>query len=248
MGDLLFGDTYEGEGDRRWSLVAKAGSPWVGVYGKATQGVRYQYTGWLRRFVTECSATDRLGLDWGFGTFHYFDFAADPIAQADKFLQVCELAAVWTRGTFWPAVDSELGGQHVQLTKTLVENTLPKFVEKVSSETGRPMILYTGQLDRELGITNTLGCRLLWTADYEAKLARSRYESIGFRYGSTAENPGSLFAWQGVGVEGGGKIDGEWKLPTTTPIGPADISTVTIAGGGDAGLTFIQKEMFVMAA
>lgn len=179
-------------------------------------------------------------LDWGVGAIHYWRAEDDGIAQAEAFVRVYERAGVQRGAAFWPAIDIERADQPANLSKARLEDAA-RCAEKIAAELGCKVICYGGALIRDLGVTSRLGCELEWVADYGARLLRAEYESIGFSLDK-------LFGWQGVGVEGHGKVDGAWALAKTTPIGDADLSALTIAGGGEAGLAYVPEQMFAAVA
>jgi hypothetical protein len=74
-----------------------------------------------------------------------------------------------------------------------------------------------------------MGCKYVWPAAYTPALPASSYLDLGF---GLAE----LFAWQYNG-DGDGHLAG---YPHTTPLGPEDISAVTVAGGGADALEHLR--------
>lgn len=237
MSDALLIDLYPGDGKFHLEQLASSGMPWAGAIGKATQGLRFRYDNWFGWFWRVMHERSRYGEDWARGAYHYLEFGASGRSQADAFLSAIDKAGGWGRGDLWPVVDVERGGQDpAQLTRAIVEDTTAEFAGRVKEQCGRPVILYGGELVRSLGIKSRMGCELVHVARYTETLPPSTYEDMGF-------DLDHLFAWQGVGVEGGGKVAGAWKLPTTTPGGNADISAITIPGGMD----FVRSRMFVTA-
>lgn len=237
MTDPLLIDIYSGDGAFHLDRVHDAGMPWIGAVGKATQGIRFRYENWFGWFWATMAKFERYGNDWARGAYHYLEFGPSGRSQADAFLSTIDKAGGWGRGDLWPVVDVERGGQDpAQLTRGIVEDTTAEFAGRVREVCGRPVILYGGELVRSLGITSRMGCELVHVARYTEALPRATYEDMGF-------DLAHLFAWQGVGVEGGGKVAAQWTLPKTTPGGNADISAVTVRGG----LDFIREQMFVTA-
>jgi GH25 family lysozyme M1 (1,4-beta-N-acetylmuramidase) len=239
MSDPLLLDLYPGDGLFHLEVVHNAGLPWFGAIGKATQGIRYRYDNWFGWFWKTMHGLSRYGESWARGAYHYLEFGPSGRSQADAFLAAIDKAGGWGRGDIWPVVDVERGGQDPhELTRAIVEDTTAEFVGRVRDVAGRPVILYGGELVRSLGITSRMGCELVHVAHYDATLPPSTYEVMGF-------DLAHLFAWQGIGVEGGGKVspaaERSWKLPRTTPGGNADLSAVTI------GADFVRERMFVTA-
>lgn len=239
MSDPLLIDLYSGDGLFHLDRLHDAGLPWFGAIGKATQGIRFRYDDWFGWFWKTMHGLSRYGSDFARGAYHYLEFGPSGRSQADAFLAAIDRAGGWGRGDLWPVVDVERGGQDQhELTRSIVEDTTHEFVGRVREVCGRPTILYGGELVRSLGITSRMGCDLVHVARYSKELPRATYEDMGFSLEQ-------LFAWQGVGVEGGGKVAAQWELPITTPGGHADISAVTVAGGGDAAIAFVRERMFV---
>jgi GH25 family lysozyme M1 (1,4-beta-N-acetylmuramidase) len=241
VSDPLLIDLFPGDGLFHLDRVHDAGMPWIGAVGKATQGIRFRYDNWFGWFWKTMHGFKRYGDDFARGAYHYLEFGPSGRSQADAFLSAIDKAGGWGRGDLWPVVDVERGGQDPQqLTRAIVEDTTHEFAGRVREVSGRPVILYGGELVRSLGITSRMGCELVHVARYTAELPKATYEQMGFSLDQ-------LFAWQGVGVEGAGKVAAGWTLPRTSPGGNADISAVTVAGGGDAALQFIRERMFVTA-
>lgn len=235
MSDPLVLDLYSGDGLFHLEAVHAAGLPWCGAIGKATQGIRYRYDNWFGWFWKTMASFSRYGDSWGRGAYHYLEFGASGRSQADAFLSAIDKAGGWARGDFWPVVDVERGGQDpASLTAGNVEHVTSEFVGRVREVSGRSVILYGGELVRSLGIRSRMGCELVHVARYTETLPPSTYEDMGF-------DLAHLFAWQGVGVEGGGRVSAGWKLPRTTPGGNADLSAVTI------GWEYVRERMFVTA-
>ena len=237
--DPLFVDLFSGDGRGPDDIrkLARAGAPWHGLMVKATEGLYYHGDPWLAKVwpvahgVDDPRIDERLGVDWWVTAYHYFIAHQDPVAQAHSFLAEIAKVGGWTRGTIYPCVDVEEGNQIGGMTGTRVVDGVSKWVEVVKAETGRDVVLYGGHWLRELGIRDRMGCVGLWLAAYTAHLQPHLYTSAGW-------DLETLFAWQYNG-------DGESYLagyPHTTPLGPEDISALTIAGGGDAALEHLRVQ------
>lgn len=233
-------DLYHGDTGFDLAGYLEAAWPWCGVIGKASQGTRYKYTEWLLHLTDLVRGHPRYGDTLGLGFYHYYDFSAGAIPQAESHLRVIEAVGGRACGDFFPIVDIERGGQHQIPSRAQLENVVPKYAEKIHEATGCWPILYGGELLRALETKSHLSCSYLWTACYGLDLPKELYTQIGW-------TPEELFAWQGVGVEGGGKVDGKWHLPKTTPVGDADISTFTLGDlPGEKAWELIKKTMFVL--
>lgn len=240
MSDPLFVDLYAGDGKKDLVELSKH-KEYIGAMGKATQGTYYHDAAWFSWFWQTVAANDRYGDDWFATAYHYYDARIDPIAQADFYLKAVEAAGGWRRGDIWPVVDVERGGQRGPLVAAAIDAGVTAFVQRVEDVTGQQVMLYGGELIRSLGITSRMGCRYAWVAEYEAQLSPLIYTKMGFKLED-------VFAWQGVGVDGPGKVSGKWHgYPLTTPVGDLDISATVIAGGGQNAIDYIKQNACVVA-
>ena len=223
--DPLIVDAYQLDGAKDWKALAAAGLPWIGARLKATQGTYYSAPSWFPGQLAELAmvATERNGVDWFFGAYHYLDIALDGEAQADFFLRQLSpvFMAKWDVPGLLPAmVDVERGGQRAPtLTRSRVEDVTNTFAARVLAVTGRAPTLYGGELLASLGITSHMGCSRLSIARYAPTLPHDVVTRIGW------DAPDE---WQFCG-------DGEAYLPgypTTAPgCGKIDISVLTSPGG-----------------
>lgn len=240
--DPLAIDLYAGDGDFDLAKVIAAGAPWHLVMLKATQGNYYRASGWFGRMWKIARDTERYGVDWFRTAYHYLDVRVDAKLQADYFLAEVERAGGWGHGDIYPCVDVERGGQRVEVSAQQVIDVTSTWVDAVRTVTGQRVVLYGGSYLRDLKIVDHMGCSFIWVADYERHLDPHHYADISF---SLAE----LFAWQGVGVNGDGTVSGKWDepYPLTTPAGRADLSAVTIDGGGAYALEHLRRAGVVAA-
>lgn len=240
MTSPLIVDTYAGDlgGKTDLATLIAAGPPWHGWMGKATQGNYYSGGDWFRTHwpLAKSLAGDRYGKDWFRAAYHYLDVRVDAKLQAEYFLQVVSRAGGWGYGDLWPVVDVERAGQRGAIGAQLVIDRVSDWTRIVHEHTGQRVILYAGSYLRELGIRDRMGCSLLWVARYAETLPADAYASIGW----SLED---LFAWQYAG-DGAGKLKG---YPMVSPIGKVDVSTLTIAGGGDEALKYVRNNMCVTA-
>jgi GH25 family lysozyme M1 (1,4-beta-N-acetylmuramidase) len=221
MTDPLFVDCYQGDGPKDWTALAVAGAPWHGVILKATQGTYYNPRAWYLGEMAKVAAvpSERKGVDWFFGAYHYLDMSQDGAAQADFYLS-CAGDDFSQPGALWPIVDVERGGQRApSLTKQRVIDTTSAFAARILAVTGKTPTLYGGSLLADLGITDHMGCGRLWIARYTPTLPHDVISRIGWS---------EPWLWQYCG-------DGEASLagyPNQAPgCGKVDISVLTRAGG-----------------
>lgn len=207
-----------------WPALAAAGAPWSGVVLKAGEGTRD--TGrWLRDHARAVRATRLdLGLYWS------LRLDADPTLQADRFADVI----TETGPTLRVIVDVEEGGgasgtaNNDQVTARgagIVSVATRAFAARIEARTGLAPILYAGGWLRSLGLRDRMGCAALWLAAYTATLPAEEWcAQLGFR-------ADELWAWQYAGAAGRGIEARLVGHPHTTPIGPADISVITMDRG-----------------
>lgn len=237
MTSPLLVDIYAGDGDFNVQKLVDAGPPWHGVMAKVTQGNYYNGGSWFRRMwprIREAGGV-RYGVDWFRLGYHYFDVRIDPIAQAEHYLTTIELAGGWGEGDLWPCIDVERAGQRGDITAMTVIRQVKQWVTHVHKRTGMDVVLYGGSWLRDLGVKDRMGCKYAWVARYTPTLPSRTYTSIGF------DLP-SLFAWQYAGLNGDGSVSGSLPgRPLTTPAGKADISVVTLEGGGYKALDAMRR-------
>lgn len=237
MTSPLIVDIYAGDGDFNVEALVEAGPPWHGVMTKVSQGDYYNGGDWFRRMWPRIKNAGgvRSGVDWFRLGYHYFDVRIDPIKQADYYLKTIESAGGWGEGDLWPCIDVERAGQRGAISASVVITKVKQWVERVRAKTGSDVVLYGGSWLRELGTRDRMGCKYAWVARYTSTLPALTYTSIGF-------DLRSLFAWQYAGLNGDGSVDGSLKkCPLITPAGKADISVVTLDGGGMKSLDAMRR-------
>lgn len=236
--DPLLVDLFRGDGRTPEDLrrLALAGAPWHGIILKATEGLYYHNDPWFPKMwrvahgVDDPRIDERLGVDWWVSAYHFLNVGQDAKAQAHSFLQEVARSGGWLRGTIYPVIDVENSeNQPAGVSGTQVVDRVEQWVEIVKAETGREVMLYAGHWLHELGVRTRMGCAYLWYAAYTAHLQPQWYTAIGW-------DLASLFAWQYNG-DGDGLLAG---YPHLTPLGPEDISAMTIAGGGVAALEHLR--------
>lgn len=233
--DPLMVDLYAGDGRTAADIatLAKAGPPWHGLYLKATQGTTYRSDWFARNWAL---AHTQVHPDWFAGAYHYLVTHEDPVRQAHFFLREVRKAGGWFKNTLPMWVDVERGGQSGTITSAGVADCILRFTECIEVESGRAPILYGGEYIRSirLGEQGWVGCSGIVVAAYTPTLDPNYYTQFGFEYG---KGNTQLWGWQYCG-------DGDAKLagyPHTTPLGPEDITAVTMNGGGDAALAYLRQ-------
>ena len=218
MTDPLVVDLYSGDvgGRPSWSTLAAAGEPWCGAIIKATQDT---YTsGW---FVDNwqpllAAGHERYASTWWRGAYHYLNVGGNPVAQACAYLAAVDAAGGWGAGDLWPIVDVERAG-NTGASKQQTIDTVSEWSDAIVRRVARRPMLYGGSFLRDLGITDHMGCQLLWFPRWSATLPESAYGAIGW---TRAE----LWGWQYCG-DGTASLPG---YPATSPIGKVDITAMVI--------------------
>lgn len=234
--DPLWSDIYEGDGDVAIEKTAAAGKPWIGYAIKVNQGDYYTGGSWFPKMWPRVKAAGgaRYGVDWFRGGFVYVDYSISAERNASCYLSTIAKAGGWSTGDIGPIIDAERGCQHANLTHALVEDTTSKVAEILGAATGKPVILYGGELIRSLGITSRMGCEYAWVAEYNYKLDASIYTQMGF-------DLAHVLWFQYCGKVTSTKVDDFLAgYPATTPAGLADISASIVSGGGDAAIKFLR--------
>lgn len=233
MIDPLLVDIYAGDGDFDVEALAAAGLPWCGVMAKVTQGTYYNGGSWLVKMWPRIARVggERYGKSWFRIPYLYVDIGRDGIEQADYFLRRLDYVGGIGHGDPFIAIDVERGGQRVPVTRQRMIDVGAACAGKLRSALGREAVCYGGELLRSNGVKIAdLGCSLGWVARYSGSLPHEHYESIGC-------DLAHLLAWQYAGLAGDGHVDAFLKgYPNVTPAGKADISAITLGGGGDAAL------------
>ena len=232
---------YSCNGKPDWSKLVAAGPPWHGAIIKTSHGAggtsqgQNDLAAWFQKQwpAIRAAAGDRYGVDFFRGGYHYLLAAVDGKSQAAHYLKRIENAGGWDQGDLWPIVDVEEGGNE-QATAQQVLDVTAAFSETVRANSGREVVLYGGYYLAKLQISGKLGCSWLWYPSYTATLPATSYERIGWKVED-------LLAWQYVG-DGNGKLA---SYPTQTPLGPIDISVLTIAGGGTKSLEWLRNNLRV---
>lgn len=238
MSDCLAVDLYEGDGNYDLVKLGSAGEPWVMAMIKVSQGVSYNGGSWLASKWKQAGSCwgDRSGKTGFRAGYHYLDCAVDGELQASYFLD--QIGAAGGLGSCDPFVvmDLERGGQRRAFTKEQIVECAKSFVDRVTQASGKRVVCYGGDYLRSNKITIAeIDCTYGWVADYDATLPPSTYQSIGCPLID-------LMAWQYAGVESANNVVAHLKgYPWTTPSGPADISAITLNGGGSNALVALSS-------
>lgn len=233
MIDPLIVDAYVNDDvdESSWQTLANAGEPWDGAILKASEGS--SSWGW---FVDNWRALHKVTrTNWFAGAYHYWRASSSSSSQAELFLSMIDAGGGWHETDLWPVVDVESAG-NAGVSKQQVIDGISGWSSWVLARTGRRPMLYGGSLLRDLGITDHMGCGLLWTARYAATLPPSTYESIGW-------SRDRLWGWQYRGTSPQSSFPAGY--PATTPIGALDTSIMLIddANGPAAPLAWVKPRL-----
>jgi GH25 family lysozyme M1 (1,4-beta-N-acetylmuramidase) len=233
--DPLIVDVYSGDPIKgSWQTLANAGEPWDGAILHCTQGHVTSDEGWFLANWRALHAVKRA--NWFGGAYDYWIASDNDVAQAERFLTLIDAAGGWHENSLWPVIDVEHGGND-GVTKQRVIDGVSTWSAWILARTGRRPMLYGGSLLRDLGITDHMGCGLLWVARWAATLPPSTYEDIGW----TRDR---LWGWQYIGSPSGGSPVPA-GYPTTTPIGQLDTTAMVIddAKGSAAPLAWVKPRL-----
>lgn len=231
--DPLIVDAYVGDNvnTNSWQKLADAGEPWDGAILKATQGTTSY--GW---FVDNWRALTTIKRsNWFCGAYDYWIASKNDVAQAELLLSMVEAGGGWPENALWPVIDVENGG-NAGVSKQRVIDGVSTWSAWILSRTGRRPMLYGGSLLRDLGITDHMGCGLLWTAAWGSTLPAYLYESIGW-------SRDRLWGWQYRGTDPQSQFPAGY--PSTTPIGVLDTTAMVIddANGPTAPLAWVWPRL-----
>jgi GH25 family lysozyme M1 (1,4-beta-N-acetylmuramidase) len=216
-------DADDCDGKPNLYTLVDAGLPWAGVILKGTEGTYYNGGTWLETYwpIAKQAAGSRYGVDFFRGAYHYIRVDESGVAQADYFLNRMQQVGGWGVGDLIPAIDVESSEQPIGTTKQQVIDTVSTMANRILSVTGRAPLLYGGSYLRSFGITDHMGCQMLWVPSWTATLPSTDYTNLGWTLANT-------LMWQYCG-DGTAALAG---YPHTSPIGPVDISAIIINGGG----------------
>jgi GH25 family lysozyme M1 (1,4-beta-N-acetylmuramidase) len=238
MSDCLGVDLYEGDGNYDLGKLGAAGEPWVMAMIKVSQGITYNGGTWLSGKWKQASSCwgSRLGKSGFRVGYHYLDCAVDGALQGSYFLSQIVTAGGFGAGDPFVWMDLERGGQRRPFTKDQIVTCAKAFVDYVAKNSGKRVVCYGGEYLRDNKIVLAeIDCLYGSVADYDATLAPSTYQSIGCPLLD-------MMSWQYCGVESANNVQAHLKgYPWTTPSGPADISAITLNGGGTNALVALSS-------
>ncbi|HEX7838037.1 MAG TPA: GH25 family lysozyme [Kofleriaceae bacterium] len=178
-GAVLITDIYPGEGTPKWADFM-ASSTFAGVILKATDGVSFSWAkSW---FVPQWQAArSAAGANYRrsvfLGAYHWLEFYDNPEQQADYYCSIIQQVD-WGAGDMLPIVDVEFGSDgpkpatnykaSVDRNAQLVIDCTSRYAARIKKNLGSDtrVVLYSGQVLRELQIKDRMGCDYLWMAQY----------------------------------------------------------------------------------
>lgn len=152
MSKPLVVDIYHGDVVLDFAKVKAAGI--VGVIHKATQGGGIVDHAYATRRKSALAA----GLLWG--AYHFFDFSASPVAQADHFLSVANADEKTLVALDWENVGAR------EPSAALAR----AFLHEIEAKLGRKAVIYSGNVAKEqiAGKDDYFGSHRLWLCQYGA--------------------------------------------------------------------------------
>jgi lysozyme len=143
-------DIYHGDPVLDFAKVRASGI--VGVIHKASQGGAVVDQSYASRRKLALAA----GLKWG--AYHFFDFTASPVAQADHFLSVADADDQTLVALDWENVGSR------EPSAVLAR----AFLETIEEKLGRKAVIYSGNVAKEqiAGKDAYFGAHRLWLCQY----------------------------------------------------------------------------------
>ncbi len=245
--DPLIVDVYAKSPVMNVKALVAAGPPWCGLILKATEGTSYprlQEREWFLKnwLPARILALDRYGKNWFRGAYHYLRIDQNAIAQADAFLNLIDLAGGWGPGDLWPMVDVEGAENPNNASAQQIVDSVSAYTARIRSRTGRSTMGYGNVYLWERGVRATMGCGLLTVARYASDLPPVTYQRIGWKLQNPPMMP-TLWGWQFSGDPEGSFLPG---YPTSSPMGPgpADITAMIVAGGGQAALDWTRQNLY----
>lgn len=231
-GSVVITDIYSGEGIPRWAEVMTS-SAFSGAILKATDGVSFSLAkSW---FVPQWQAArSAAGASYRrtffLGAYHWLEFFDDPEQQADYYCSILEQAG-WGAGDMLPIVDVEFGSDSpnpapnyrasVDRNAQLVIDCTSRYAARIKQNLGSDtrVVLYSGQVLKELQIHDRMGCDYLWMAQYGVSKPEL-HELYGL--GWTDQQ---IVMWQYTDGSTGNNKTKSPQLPDNVPgMGPRDCS------------------------
>ncbi|HET9627564.1 MAG TPA: GH25 family lysozyme [Kofleriaceae bacterium] len=235
---VLITDIYSDEDPPRWADFA-ASSTFTGVILKATDGVSFAPAGaWFvpQWQAARAAAGARYRQTLFLGAYHWLELYDDPVQQADFYSAILAQAG-WGPGDMLPIVDLEFGsnGPHpapnyrawtdrdASRVIACTSQYVARLKHNLGADTG--VILYSGQVLRDLQIKDHMGCDYLWMANYGvSQPSLSGLYSLGW-------SDAQIVMWQYSDGDPGSNQTRSPQLPDNVPgMGPRDCSK--FRGGG----------------
>jgi GH25 family lysozyme M1 (1,4-beta-N-acetylmuramidase) len=143
-------DIYHGDAVQDFARVKAAGI--IGVIHKASQGGAVVDQAYASRRKLALAA----GLKWG--AYHFFDFSAPAVAQAEHFLSVADADSATLVAFDWENVGSR--EPSAALAKA--------FLEAIETKLNRKAVIYSGNVAKEqiAGKDGYFGAHKLWLCQY----------------------------------------------------------------------------------
>jgi GH25 family lysozyme M1 (1,4-beta-N-acetylmuramidase) len=231
-GAVLIADTYSGEGSPRWSDFM-ASPTYSGVILKATDGVSFgPAKSWFvpQWKAARTAAGARYRQSIFLGAYHWLELYDDPQKQADYYCSILEQAG-WGAGDLLPIVDLEFGSDGPKPApnyQASLDRDTQRVIDCTSSYAARikqnlgaqtRIILYSGQVLKELEISDKMGCDFLWMAQYGvSKPDLDRFYALGW-------TDAQIVMWQYTDGSAGNNKTLSPQLPDTPDgMGPRDSS------------------------
>jgi GH25 family lysozyme M1 (1,4-beta-N-acetylmuramidase) len=231
-GQVLITDIYSGEGNPKWTDFM-ASSTFAGVIMKATDGVSFSCAkSW---FVPQWQAArSAAGANYRrsvfFGAYHWLEFYDNPEQQADYYCSIIQQVD-WGAGDMLPIVDVEFGSDgpkpatnykaSVDRNAQLVIDCTSRYAARIKKNLGSDtrVVLYSGQVLRELQIKDRMGCDYLWMAQYGvSKPNLDQFYSLGW-------TDQQIVMWQYTDGSAGNNKTKSPQLPDNVPgMGQRDCS------------------------
>lgn len=224
-----------------WASMLAAEPALRGVILKATDGIPVYNPlggGWFRhnyRVLTTLFGPER-GVTSLVGAYHYVQFSAPAVAQADAYVRELE-AAGYNGLDIMPILDAEAGGERStnrQASAAQVVDSVSAVAARVKALTGRPRVMLYGRgLMRDLGIASKMGCDAVWNPSYTRLMVTNGLMPISRR------EDGKTFPWTLDDValwqyEGDGVADTSFTHLTKVVAGRAKVDLSVYVDGDRA--------------
>jgi hypothetical protein len=164
-----------------WEVLARTPG-YVGAIIKAMEGTGYRDGGW---FAANWPAVQEAGGDrypdtWFRGAYLFLRFAVAGADQADAYLDAIDAAGGWGDGDILPIIDVEQGGPQNPNRRASAQQVIDcttDCADRIRERTGRRVMLYGRGAMRDLGITDHMGCDVVWNPAYTNPMVRNGLQS-----------------------------------------------------------------------